>query len=88
MYHLIKSLTTLNLYYNQIGDKGAQEFADVLKHNTVKSLFFSSIFYIYNSQTLTKLNLSSNEINSEGIQYLANALKHNKVRLLCLHLSM
>ena len=31
----IKSLTTLNLYHNRIGDQGAYDFANALQYNTV-----------------------------------------------------
>ena len=32
----MKLLTVLNLYNNQIGDKGAEDFANALEHNTVR----------------------------------------------------
>ena len=44
------TLTEINVYYNQIRDKGARDLAEALKVNT----------------TLTKINLSNNEIRDEG----------------------
>jgi hypothetical protein len=35
LYHSMQTLTTLNLAYNVIGDKGAEYLANALQHNTV-----------------------------------------------------
>ncbi|CAF1654887.1 unnamed protein product, partial [Adineta ricciae] len=56
-----KTLTTLDLSWNQIGDAGAQYVSDALRHNT----------------TLTTLNLWHNQIGEKGAQYVSDALRHN-----------
>lgn len=56
-----KSLTSLRLGGNQIGDKGAEHLANVLKTNT----------------SLTSLYLGNNNIGEIGLGYLASALKIN-----------
>ena len=56
------TVTTLNLFSNDIGPEGAKALAGVLKEN----------------KTLTTLNLGSNNIDSEGAKALAAALEVNK----------
>ncbi|HBC71321.1 MAG TPA: hypothetical protein DCZ38_00870, partial [Coxiellaceae bacterium] len=55
------TVTTLNLFSNDIGPEGAKALAGVLKEN----------------KTLTTLNLGSNNIDSEGAKALAGVLKVN-----------
>ncbi|CAF3897195.1 unnamed protein product, partial [Rotaria magnacalcarata] len=55
------TLTTLKLWSNQIGDKGAQHLAGALRNNT----------------TLTALELGENQIGALGAQHLADALRNN-----------
>ena len=57
-----KSLTTLNLNHNEIGDCGAVALGECLKYN----------------KSLTTLNLSSNEIGDGGAAALGECLKYNK----------
>ncbi|CAF1690938.1 unnamed protein product, partial [Adineta ricciae] len=57
-----KTITTLNLSFNQIQDDGAKYLADVLKQN----------------QKLKTLDLRSNRIGNIGAQQLEIALKQNK----------
>jgi hypothetical protein len=56
-----KSLTSINLDYNQIGAEGASALADALKMN----------------RTLKSINLCVNAIGNEGASALADALKVN-----------
>ncbi|CAF3600126.1 unnamed protein product [Rotaria sp. Silwood1] len=63
MMFLQKSLTTLQLDGNDIGDKGAYHIADGLKTN----------------QTLRKLSLRYNEIGYKGAFRLADVLRNNTV---------
>ena len=88
-FYFIQTLTTLNLYDNQIGAEGAQHLSDALLHNTVrqKHLFFLSLLLLlsyptafYFIQTLTTLDLSFNQIRAEGAKHLSDALLHNTVR--------
>jgi hypothetical protein len=54
LYDLIKTLTTLNLRHNQIGDVGAQHLVNALEHNTVRLVLYSSVLKIsasFNSDT-------------------------------------
>lgn len=60
----------LNLSHNNIGDKGAEHLAEVLK---VK-------------RTLTQLHLNDNRISDRGVQLLANALCDEKTNLTNLYL--
>ena len=57
-----KSLTTLNLNHNKIGDCGAAALGECLKYN----------------KSLTTLNLGFNEIGDEGAAALGECLKYNK----------
>ena len=43
---LIQTLTTLNLWKNQIGDQGAQYLGEALRHNTVRSLLLHAFTII------------------------------------------
>jgi len=74
-------LTTLNLFDNQIGNEGAQYFADVLQANKVRDILYLFITYLlhHSIQTLTTLNLPSNDISDEGVQHLAKMLQNNTV---------
>ncbi|CAF3482579.1 unnamed protein product [Adineta steineri] len=60
--YLDQTLTTLDLGWNQIGAKGAQDLANALRIN----------------KTLTTLDLGWNRIGDQGAQNLANALQINK----------
>jgi Ran GTPase-activating protein (RanGAP) involved in mRNA processing and transport len=55
------TLTTLDLYDNEIGDEGAKHLAQTLQIN----------------RTLTTLHLYSNQIGAEGAEHLAEALQVN-----------
>ena len=57
-----KSLTTLDLSYNEIDDDGAAALGECLKYN----------------KSLTTLNLSDNEIGNDGAAALVECLKDNK----------
>jgi Ran GTPase-activating protein (RanGAP) involved in mRNA processing and transport len=59
------TLTSLNLYGNQIGDAGAKDLSNALKHNT----------------TLTSLDLGNNLIGAAGAKDLSDVLKHNTTLL-------
>jgi hypothetical protein len=66
-YILIQTLATLDLWRNQIGDKGVPYFAKALHNNRVTNVFFLCIMcspYV-SIQTLTRLNLRDNGISSE-----------------------
>ena len=90
---LTQTLTlTLDLYDNQIGEKGAQSIADALRTNTV-SLFLLLTHSPSHphphhrrllTQTLTTLNLYDNEIGEKGAQSIADALRTNTVSLFLL----
>ena len=89
---LTQTLTTLNLQYNQIGEKGAQSIADALRTNTV-SLFLLLTHSPSHphphhrrllTQTLTTLNLQYNQIGEKGAQSIADALRTNTVSLFLL----
>jgi hypothetical protein len=80
--HLIQTLTTLNLAWNQIED-AVDYLSNALQTNTVRQILESCITYIQHLdliQTLTTLNLAWNQIGDQGAQYLANALQTNMVR--------
>ncbi|CAF4377756.1 unnamed protein product, partial [Adineta steineri] len=63
MIYLIKTLSDLKLYENNIGSQGAEHIAIALQQNKV---------------TLISINLSSNHIGPQGVQYLAKALRQNQ----------
>ncbi|CAF1079547.1 unnamed protein product [Rotaria sordida] len=63
-YHRYKTITTLCLSWNVIGNEGLQYLANIFKINT----------------TLTTLKLQGNHIDAQGAQYLADILQNNKVR--------
>ena len=77
-----QTLNTLNLYWNKIGDKGAEHLSAALRNNTVSGVFSSSTqktqidFFI---QTLTVLNLRLNVIGDKGAEHLSAALRNNTV---------
>jgi Ran GTPase-activating protein (RanGAP) involved in mRNA processing and transport len=60
----------LNLSHNNIGDKGAEHLAEVLKAK----------------RTLIQLHLNNNRISDRGVQLLANALCDAKTNLTNLYL--
>jgi len=64
-----RTLTSMNLGLNSIGNEGAEALADALKSN----------------RTLTSMNLSRNSIGKEGAEALAEALKTNCTLTLQLH---
>jgi Ran GTPase-activating protein (RanGAP) involved in mRNA processing and transport len=55
------TLISINLRYNNIGDKGAEYLSNALSTNT----------------TLTNINLSLNNIGNKGAEYLSNAILNN-----------
>lgn len=77
-----KTLISVELGNNQIGDKGAEHLANALQQNKVTGIvLFCSypIIFYYFSQTLTTLDLYNNRIGFYGGQHLADALEQNKV---------
>ena len=79
----MQTLTTLDLSSNQIGDQGAQYFAEVLHKNSVsqnQSLHFYHIHHSYFIQALIKLDLRNNGIGDTGAQYIVEGLEKNSVR--------
>ena len=78
-----KTLTLLNLQYNQIGDIGAEYLTDFLKHNKVIIITSASFLFIltfnFLFQTLTELNLEENNIGDVGAHHLAKMLETNQV---------
>jgi hypothetical protein len=79
-FRLTQTLTTLDLYGNRIGERGAQHLCGVLRHNTVSesSLHLSHVAVSFQlTQTLTTLNLRCNEIGGIHAQHL-NELKQSK----------
>ena len=82
-----QTLTTLDLYDNQIGNKGAEHLGVALRRNSVRvetrkqvySSWFRLFFVI--SQTLTTLGLSMNQIGDKGAEHLGVALLTNSVRV-------
>ncbi|CAF1302080.1 unnamed protein product [Rotaria sp. Silwood1] len=65
-YRRYKTLTTLYIAENQIGDQGAQYLANALQIN----------------RTLTILYVAQNQIGDEGAQHFANALQQNQVTVI------
>jgi hypothetical protein len=66
IHHLSQTLTTLNLYKNQIGDQAAEHLANALQQNKVTSLRqlhflcnYSFIIYHRHSQHLTSVSTKS-----------------------------
>ena len=79
-------LKTLQVSSNNIGNIGAQYFANALKNNTVNIIVFF-IFIVLSfsdSKGLFQLTLSKNEITDEDAQSLADALQYNKVSFILL----
>jgi Ran GTPase-activating protein (RanGAP) involved in mRNA processing and transport len=76
-----KTLATLDLASNKIGNQGTQHLADALRNGAVNVFSFLSLLFIFIffMQNLIKFNLSSNEIGYDGIKHLADAIKNNKV---------
>ena len=71
LHFFTQTLTTLNLWNNQIGAVGAQHPADALRNNTVTRILSSSISYThvhFFTQTLTTLDLGGNQIGDKGAQ--------------------
>lgn len=85
-----QTLTTLDLRFNQIGEKGAQYMSEALLTNMVGGKMCLLLYFIlvsYFTQTLTTLDLRDNQIGDIGTQCLSKALRSNTVRgKLCLHL--
>jgi Ran GTPase-activating protein (RanGAP) involved in mRNA processing and transport len=91
-------LTVVNLYHNNVGDEGARDIADALKHNTTLEWLYLSDNNIgdegacafadalKHNTTLIELDISVNNIGDEGVCAFADALKHN-TRLHWLELS-
>ncbi|CAF4443711.1 unnamed protein product [Rotaria socialis] len=65
-HETLQTQKQLELSDKQIGDKGAQQLADIIRKTT----------------TLTQLDLSKNLISDQGVQYLTDALLNNKVNLI------
>ena len=72
MLKLNQSLTSLDLWENEITAEGMKQLALGLKDN----------------ETLRKINLVENSLGDEGAEYLGQVLQVNKVGLLSLSLSL
>jgi hypothetical protein len=85
------ALSSLDLRGNQIGDAGAKDLSDALKHNTTLTSHSLGVNLMgdvgakdlsdalkYNS-TLTSLNLDVNVIGAAGAKDLSDALIHNYI---------
>ena len=76
-----QTVTTLNLSFNQVGDKGAQHIADALRNNTVTLMLSSSIEYTHRHffiQTLTTLYLYNNQIGDKLTRAVQELIERNK----------
>ena len=89
----LQTLTTLNLNYNKIGEKGALHLADAFRKNRVSSvdyifLSFASSHFNILIQTVTTLYLYQTKIGDEGTKHLAHAFRINNVNFIfsCSHL--
>ena len=81
-YFFTQTLNELNLWKNEIGDKGAEHLSATLQNNTVSRIFSSSTQKTqidFSTQTLTKLNLGWNLIGEKGAEHLSAALRNNTV---------
>lgn len=83
-----KSLTSLNLSMNLLGDQGVQFIAEVLNTTALKTLDISTnmigdkgmraiALALMDNKTLTSLNLDMNKIGDEGAVMMASALQKN-----------
>ncbi|CAF1399091.1 unnamed protein product, partial [Rotaria magnacalcarata] len=90
-----QALKTLDLRNNQIGARGTQLLAEMLKDTRILTVLNLANNHIGDSgakwlaavldqnTTLTTLVLQNNKIGDTGIESLALALEHNKVTLMC-----
>jgi hypothetical protein len=68
LHFFTQTLTTLDLYWNEIGDEGAQHLVDALQNNTVILFVFSSLSYHrlhFSTQILTTLNLFTGRMRKD-----------------------
>ena len=69
------------MFGNYIGDEGAEDLAQGLKHNTVfiQNLFEDVFSYFLTLQTLITLNIGENLIGKQGAEHLLRQLQNNTV---------
>jgi len=79
MFFSSKTLNSLGLYNNNIGQAGARYLAEALRQNKVTQESAFTFIFIYLLQTLSTFVIFQNEIGDEGIEHLADALHHNNV---------
>jgi hypothetical protein len=87
--YLTQTLTTLNLYDTQIGDKGAQYLGEALRTNTVRekesAWFILSSSSLFNTDTYyTQHQSESNRRKSSAISRWSLANKHGERERVCL----
>ena len=94
------AVTRVDLGGNNIGDYGAEAFAEMLRYNDTLSVLLLDdnnitshrhltqfCVSLYENTTLTELSLSKNAIGDEGATELAEALFENRTTMRVLHLS-
>jgi Ran GTPase-activating protein (RanGAP) involved in mRNA processing and transport len=74
VYHLFynnvkNKIEILDISNNNIGDDGAQQFANILNHDNHENL----------NRSLKELNISNNNISSTGGKYIGTQLGNNKI---------
>ncbi|XP_075235009.1 uncharacterized protein LOC142332450 [Lycorma delicatula] len=84
-----RKITTLNVSFNPIGDKGARYLAEIVKDTQITSLNLSeneihdegakSIAQHLKDSRVTNVNLSRNNIGYNGVKYLAEILKDTQI---------
>jgi hypothetical protein len=47
LFHLMQTLTTLDIGWNKVGVDGTKHLANALQHNTVRVVLYSSTSYIF-----------------------------------------
>jgi len=58
LFHFIQTLTTLNLEYNKIGEKGAQYLGEALRNNSVRDRYSFSFFFFFLYSIISLFSIS------------------------------
>jgi hypothetical protein len=90
IHHLSQTLTTLNVYNNQIGDQGAEHLANALQQNKVTSLRqlhflcnYSFIIYHRRSRHLSSITTKSVRISDDVSMKYSRGMRHRTTDDMC-----
>ena len=72
-------LAVLDLWNNQISERGAEHLSDALCSNQVASERYIFLHLLVSIETLTTVNIGVNPLGAKGAEHFSRVLRQNQV---------